>query len=97
MGLQMQSRGGRRLVEPLFATYVANALSGRAKFFLLLLPVSNKLFLSPVLLGAALFWSVSRLRARPKGAALWNPAAVEQAGEACSLRYALPYFGAQLH
>ncbi len=36
---------GRRLVEPLFATNVANALSGRAKFFLLVLHVLNRFFL----------------------------------------------------
>jgi len=32
---------------------------------------------------------VSRLRARPKGAALWNPAAFEKAGETFFLRSAL--------
>jgi len=37
--------------------------------------------------GAA--WGVPRLWARPKGAALWNPAAFEKAGETFFPRFAL--------
>ncbi len=69
-------------MPPLFATYVAKALSGRATIYSIAFAVIESVVRVFPFTVARLFLSISRLRARPKGAALWNPAAFEKAGEA---------------
>jgi len=77
-------------VGMLFAGFAAKALGPRRVERYSLVVRYGRFVGFSISCGAA--GGVSRLRARPKGAALWNPAAFEKAGETffCAPRTSLP-------